>query len=101
MFGAATPVVDKLRNRVLGPQSPQILAPEPLGNMILVRAGTAVPAAAPATVENAACGVRTLLVGARDPRCTTDTGAPAPRETNTGCGVRNLVVGARNPDCVP
>ena len=101
MFGAATPVVDKLRNRVLGPQSPQILAPEPLGNMILVRAGTAAPVAAPAAVENAACGVRTLLVGARDPRCATGGGAPVAPAPNTGCGVRNLVVGARDTNCAP
>lgn len=103
MFASATPVVDQLRNRVLGPQSPQILAPEPLGNMVLVRAGSAAPAAsAPAPVENAACGVRTLLVGARDPRCTAGGGpGPAVPAANTGCGVRNLVVGAREPNCVP
>ncbi len=106
MFGAATPVVDQLRNKVLGPQTPQLLAPEPLGNMVLVRtSGAAIPApAVTQPIGNAACGVRTLLVGARDPRCTSDFGErdSAPhRPANTGCGVRNLVIGSRDPNCTP
>jgi uncharacterized caspase-like protein len=46
-FGYAVPVVERLRDRSAGPQTPQLLAPEPLGGTVLVRRrGTAPPTAA-------------------------------------------------------
>ncbi len=67
-FRYTLPMVERLRNRI-GPQSPQIMAPEPLGSIVLARVGGGAAAAAPPPVENAGCGVRTLLIGKRDPRC--------------------------------
>ena len=38
IFDAALPLVDKLREKSIGPQSPQIVAPALLGNMPLLNA---------------------------------------------------------------
>ena len=42
IFDAALPMVDKLRERSIGPQSPQIVAPAMLGNMPLLRSATGI-----------------------------------------------------------
>jgi hypothetical protein len=36
-FGFAGPQVERLRDRGLGPQTPQLVAPEPLGRTVLTR----------------------------------------------------------------
>jgi hypothetical protein len=38
-FRFALPVVERLRDRAIGPQSPHLLAPEPLGSTVLARRG--------------------------------------------------------------
>lgn len=67
-FNHAVPLVESLRSRAAGPQTPQIVAPDPLGNVVLARTGRA-PAEAPPPPESIGCGTRTLAAGRRDPRC--------------------------------
>jgi len=68
-FGYAAQLVEKLRDRRAGPQTPQILAPEPLGGVVLARSASAAAAAPTPQVENVSCGARSLVVGKKDPRC--------------------------------
>jgi uncharacterized caspase-like protein len=68
-FSYSVPLVERLRSRQAGPQTPQIMAPEPLGNLVLARNSGVPPSQAAAPAENTGCGARTLIAGKKDPNC--------------------------------
>lgn len=96
MFGAISPLVSKLRDKTY-PQTPQILVPDPLGEVAIASLSAKGSAAnQDGARENLGCGTRTLAVGRSSAGCPSPETRPAAKEN---CRTRNLAIGAGAQHC--